>query len=57
MRRIKAPEDKRMYLARQEVAKVWCQKTTSSKVYDVELAEEFAKILYNYLKEDRFIGG
>ena len=36
--------------ARQESAKAWCGKKTSNKDMDVDLAEEFAKILYRVIK-------
>jgi len=40
---------RRMGFARQEAARVWCGKTTSGKVMDTNLAEEFAKILVAHM--------
>ncbi len=37
--------ERRMGFARERAAQVWCEKKTENKVMDVELEEEFAKIL------------
>lgn len=37
--------------ARQLAAQAWCAKKTSDKIMDVELAEEFAKILVRETKK------
>ena len=37
--------------ARQLAAQAWCEPTTSKKIMDVELAEEFAKILVRECEE------
>lgn len=37
--------ERRMRFARDKAAQVWCQEKTRRKTMDVELAEEFAKIL------------
>ena len=42
-------EDKLKY-ARGLAAQAWCQKKTENKVMDSDLAEEFAKILANFIK-------
>ena len=41
----KEEHERRMKFAREEVAKAWCQEKTKSYEMDVDLAEEFAKIL------------
>jgi len=43
-----------MEVARGLVAVAWCQKKTSGKVMDVDLAEEFAKILFPFLETLEF---
>lgn len=43
--------------ARQVAARAWCGKTTSGKEMDVDLAEEFAKILYDYMEALQWCGG
>lgn len=37
--------ERRMGFARQKAAQAWCGETTKGKTMDVELAEEFARIL------------
>jgi len=41
----KEEEERRMGFAMQEAAKAWCGEKTKHRTMDVELAEEFAKIL------------
>ncbi len=41
----KEEEERRMGFARQEAAKAWRGEKTKGQVMDVDLAEEFAKIL------------
>lgn len=41
----------------QKAAQAWCQENTSDRVMDEELAKNFAKILYDELKEERKLRG
>jgi len=41
--------EKPMTFAREEAAKAWCGKNTSGITMDVELAEEFTRILIDYM--------
>lgn len=41
----KEEHERRMGFAREKAAQVWCEKSVENKVMDVDLAEEFAKIL------------
>ena len=41
--------ERRMVFARQEAATAWCGEKTKGDVMDVDLAEEFAKILVKHM--------
>jgi hypothetical protein len=43
--------ERRMEFALMEASTAWCKEKTSSKVMDVELAKEFAKILVIHMYE------
>lgn len=45
--------ERRMGFAREKAAQVWCQEKTKKKIMDVELAEEFAKILVVQMYEPK----
>jgi len=47
----KEKHERRMAFARQEAAQAWCGEKTSRKTMDIDLAEEFAKILVKYMYE------
>lgn len=42
-------QEERLSFAREEAAKAWCGGKTSIKEMDVELTEEFAKILVGHM--------
>lgn len=44
-------DEERMVYARMEAAKAWCQDKTSSLIMNVELCEEFAKVLVEHMYE------
>ncbi len=45
--------ERRMVFAREKAAQAWCGETTKGKTMDVELAEEFAKILVVQMYEPK----
>ena len=45
--------ERRIVFAREKAAQVWCEKKTQHKTMDVELAEEFAKILVVHMYEPK----
>ena len=44
-------EEERMEFARMEAGKAWCGEKTSHKEMDVELAEEFVKVILEHMYE------
>lgn len=49
----KKEKERRMGFAREKAAQVWCEKKMENKVMDIELAEEFAKILVVQMYEPK----
>ena len=49
--------EKILSLARQKASLAWCGKETKKKIMDVELAEEFAKILQEYIDALQWCSG
>ena len=45
--------ERRMVFAREKAAQLWCEEKTRHKIMDVELAEEFAKILVVQMYEPK----
>lgn len=45
--------ERRMGFAREKAAQAWCEKSVENKIMDVELAEEFAKILVVQMYEPK----